>query len=63
MKYLRKHIAIIIIVGVIGYLLSLIGSGIGQISETIGGILTGIIGVYLAFFQNRAYGLLYSDAE
>ena len=58
-----KVLAIIIIVGVIGYILSLIGNGIGQFSEAIGGIITAIIGVYLAFFQNRAYGLLYSDAE
>ena len=58
-----KVLAIIIIVGVIGYILSLIGGGIGQISEILGGIITAIIGIYLAFFQNRAYGLLYSDAE
>ncbi|AMK15585.1 DUF4013 domain-containing protein [Methanobrevibacter olleyae] len=58
-----KVLLVIIIVGIIGVVLSLIGSLIAQYSEIIGGILTSIFSVYIAFFQNRAYGLLYSDIE
>lgn len=58
-----KVLLVIIIVGIIGVVLSLIGSSIAQYSEIIGGILTSIFSVYIAFFQNRAYGLLYSDIE
>ena len=58
-----KVIAVLIIVTVIAYILSFIGVGIGQYSEIIGSILTAIFSIYTAFFQNRAYGLLYSDAQ
>ena len=58
-----KFIAIIIIVSIIAYILTAIGGGIGQISELIGGIITAILSIYTTFFQSRAYGLLYSDAE
>ena len=58
-----KVLAILIIVGIIGYILNLIGSGIGQFSDVIGGIITAIISIYITFFENRAYGLMYSDAE
>ena len=58
-----KIIAVVIIIGVIAFILNLIGSGIGQVSEVIGSIITAILTIYCTFFQNRAYGLLYSDAE
>lgn len=58
-----KVILVLIIVGIIAFILSLIGNGIGQISEVIGSIITAILTIYCTFFQNRAYGLLYSDAE
>lgn len=58
-----KILAIIIIVGIIALILSSIATGIGNFSETIGGILSGIVTVYTTFFQSRAYGLLYSNAE
>ena len=58
-----KVIAVLIIVAVIGFILNLIGSGIGQVSEIVGSILTSLFTLYCAFLQNRAYGLLYSDAE
>ena len=58
-----KVIAVVIIISVIAYILSFIGTGIGQFSEIIGSILTAIFSIYTAFLQNRAYGLLYSDAE
>ena len=32
-----------------------------QWNSTVGGILLGIIGVYITFFTARAVGLLYSD--
>ena len=58
-----KVILVLIIVAVIGYILTAIGGGIGQISDIVGGILTAIFSIYVTFFENRAYGLLYSDAE
>ncbi|MBQ2962164.1 DUF4013 domain-containing protein [Methanobrevibacter sp.] len=58
-----KVLAIIILVSIIAYILSAIGTGISGISETIGSIITAILSIYVTFFQNRAYGLLYSDAE
>jgi len=58
-----KVLAIIIIIGIISYVLSAIATGIGNFSEIIGAILSGIFTIYTAFLQSRAYGLLYSDAE
>ncbi|WP_295605899.1 DUF4013 domain-containing protein [uncultured Methanobrevibacter sp.] len=58
-----KVLAIIIIIGIISYVLSAIATGIGNFSEIIGAILSGIVTIYTAFLQSRAYGLLYSDAE
>ena len=58
-----KVVLVLILVGIIGYILTLIAGGIGQFSEIIGSILTAIFSIYVTFFENRAYGLLYSDAE
>ena len=58
-----KVLAIIIIIGIISYVLSAIATGIGNFSEIIGAILSGIVTIYTTFLQSRAYGLLYSDAE
>lgn len=58
-----KVLAIIIIIGIISYVLSAIATGIGNFSEIIGAILSGIFTIYTTFLQSRAYGLLYSDAE
>ena len=32
-----------------------------QWNSTVGGILSGILGIYMVFFAGRALGLLYSD--
>lgn len=58
-----KVLAILIIVAIISYILSAIATGIGNISDIIGAILSGIVTIYTTFLQSRAYGLLYSDAE
>ena len=58
-----KVVVVLILIAIIASILSFIGTGIGQYSEIIGSILTAIFSIYTAFFQNRAYGLLYSDAE
>ena len=58
-----KFIAILIIISIIAYVLSAIATGIGNFSEIIGAILSGIVTIYTTFLQSRAYGLLYSDAE
>jgi hypothetical protein len=34
---------------------------INNLNSTVGGILLGILGVYLTFFSARATGLLYSE--
>jgi hypothetical protein len=43
------------------FILALIVGAINQWNTTIGGILMGILGVYITFFSARATGLLYSD--
>lgn len=58
-----KFIAILIIISIIAYVLSAIAAGIGNFSEIIGAILSGIVTIYTTFLQSRAYGLMYSDAE
>ena len=58
-----KFIAILIIISIIAYVLSAIATGIGNFSEIIGAILSGIVTIYTTFLQSRAYGLMYSDAE
>ena len=58
-----KVLAIIIIIGIISYVLSAIATGIGNFSEIIGAILSGIVTIYTAFLPCRASGLLYYDAE
>lgn len=56
-----KLLLFIIIVFVIMFLVFIVVGFIGQWNSTVGGILMGIIGVYLSFFSARATGLLYSD--
>ena len=56
-----KLILFIIIVAIIVFVLALIVSAITQFNSTIGGILMGILGVYITFFVARATGLLYSN--
>ena len=58
-----KVIAILIIISIIAYILSAIAAGIGNFSQIIGAILSGIVSIYTTFLQSRAYGLMYSDAE
>ena len=57
-----KVLITIILVMLIAFILMAIIATISGYNGTIGGILFGIIGVYLVFFSNRAVGLLYSDA-
>ena len=56
-----KLILIIVIVAVIVLVLYFIAALIMQWNTTVGGIIMGILGVYLVFFIGRATGLLYSD--
>lgn len=55
-----KLILFIILIFIIAFILSFIVSAITQWNATIGGILMGILGVYITFFAARATGLLYS---
>ena len=56
-----KVILFIILVAIITFILALIVGLINQWNVTVGGILLGILGVYIAFFVARATGLLYSN--
>lgn len=56
-----KLIIFIVLIAIITFVLSLIVSFIFRWNTTVGGILIGILGVYLTFFTSRALGLLYSD--
>ena len=58
---LLKLLLLIILVFIITFILFFIVAAIMQWNSTIGGILMGIIGVYVVFFSARATGLLYSD--
>ncbi len=57
-----KIIITIIVVVIIGGIIYGILSYLFNFIPYLGGILTGILGVYLLFFINRSIGLLYSDA-
>ena len=57
-----KVVLFVIIMFVISFVLLMIVGLINQWNTTVGGILLGILGVYLVFFNGRATGLLYSDA-
>ena len=54
-------ILFLVIVFVIAFVLYFIGGVLSNWNSTVGGIFTGIIGVYITFFSSRAMGLLYSD--
>lgn len=56
-----KLILFIIVVVLISIVLYFIVGMIAQWNQTVGGILMGILGVYITFFAARATGLLYSD--
>lgn len=56
-----KLVVFIILVFVIILVLYVIVGFILQWNSTVGGILLGILGVYITFFAARAIGLLYSD--
>jgi len=56
-----KVVLFIILIFVISFVLLFIVGLINQWNTTVGGILLGILGVYLVFFNGRATGLLYSD--
>lgn len=58
---ISKVVLFVIIMFVISFVLLMIVGLINQWNTTIGGILLGILGVYLVFFNGRATGLLYSD--
>lgn len=58
-----KVIAFVILVFVISFILLFVVGLIGQWNNVVGGILMGIVGVYLVFFNGRATGLLYSDVN
>lgn len=56
-----KVVLFVVLMFVISFVLLLIVGLINQWNTTVGGILLGILGVYLVFFNGRATGLLYSD--
>lgn len=56
-----KLLIFIIAIFIIAIVLSLIVGFINGWNSTVGGILMGILGVYLTFFVGRAVGLLYSS--
>ena len=56
-----KLLLFIILVAVIAFVLFLIAGLISQWNGTVGGIITGIVCIYVIFFAARAIGLLYSD--
>ena len=51
----------IVVVFIIEFILMFAISAIAQWNAVVGGILMGIIGIYISFFTARATGLLYSD--
>ena len=56
-----KVVLFIIILAIISFIILFIVGAISQWNATIGGILLGILGVYITFFSARATGLLYSN--
>lgn len=56
-----KVLVTVVAVFVIGIIIALLFGWISQINNIVGGILSGIFGVYFVFFYNRAIGLLYSE--
>ena len=59
-----KLLVILIIIIAIGSVLSLIAglfSGHGTIGDILSVIISAVVSAYMFFFQNRAFGLLYSD--
>lgn len=56
-----KLILFIVIVFIIAFILYFIVGAIAGWNQNVGGILMGILGVYITFFTSRATGLLYSD--
>lgn len=53
-------ILFLIVIGIVAIILFAIAGAITAWNATIGGIILGIVGVYLTFFVSRATGLLYS---
>ena len=56
-----KLVLFIIVVAIIAIILYFIAALFMKWNATIGGVIMGIIGVYIVFFISRATGLLYSD--
>lgn len=56
-----KLILFLVLAAIVVLIISAIVGLINQWNTTIGGILIGILGVYITFFISRANGLLYSD--
>ena len=56
-----KLIVFIIVVLIIAFIITFIVMAINNWNATVGGILMGILSVYLTFFVARATGLLYSN--
>ena len=56
-----KLIVFIIVLFIIVLILAFIVSLINGWNTTVGGVLMGILGIYITFFASRAFGLLYSD--
>lgn len=56
-----KVLLLIILISVISFILLFIASLLAYWDFIVGGIVIGILSIYLVFFSSRALGLLYSD--
>lgn len=56
-----KLLVFIVVISLIAFILAFIGGIISRWNATVGGVILGIVGIYLVFFTSRATGLLYSD--
>lgn len=56
-----KVVLFVVLIAIITFVLFFIVGLITQWNSTVGGVLLGILGVYIVFFVGRATGLLYSE--
>ena len=56
-----KLVMVVLVITVISLILYIISGALLHWNSIVGGIVSGIIGVYLVFFTGRATGLLYSE--
>ena len=54
-------VVLVVIIAIMNLIVSFIGGSISQWNVIVGGLIQGILGIYLVFFTGRATGLLYSE--